>query len=111
MSALTDLDFFDDVRIDVVPVPGATDQVDLAVVVKERSTGNFMFGAGYADSDGLFIVAQVHRGNLFGTGREIRFDAEVSKVDQIFDIEYRNPYVTAEGVSRSLFCESGQNRY
>ncbi len=97
------LGFFDDVRIDVVPVPGATDQVDLAVVVKERSTGNFMFGAGYADSDGLFIVAQVHRGNLFGTGREIRFDAEVSKVDQIFDIEYRNPYVTAEGVSRSLF--------
>ena len=97
------LGFFEDVKIDLSPVPGATDQVDLAVAVKERPTGNFMFGAGYADSDGLFLVAQVQRGNLFGTGREIRFDAEVSKIDQIFDIEYRNPYVTAEGVSRALF--------
>ena len=100
---ITRLGFFEDVRIDLSPVAGATDQIDLSVFVKERPTGNFMFGAGYADSDGIFLVAQVQRGNLFGTGREIKFDAEVSKIDQIFDIEYRNPYVTAEGVSRAIF--------
>ena len=97
------LGFFDDVNIDLTAVPGSIDQVDLAVVVKERATGNFMFGAGYEDSDGLFVVAEVHRGNLFGTGRELNVAAEVSKVDQTFDIEYRNPYHTAEGVSRALF--------
>lgn len=97
------LGYFEDVQIDFSPVPGSTDQVDLSVVVRERPTGNFMFGAGYADSDGLFVLAQVHRGNLFGTGREIKFDAEISRIDQIFDIEYRNPYVTTEGVSRALF--------
>jgi len=97
------LGFFEDVNIDLTAVPGAIDQVDLAVVVKERATGNFMFGAGYEDSDGVFVIAEVHRGNLFGTGRELSVAAEVSKVDQTFDIEYRNPYHTAKGVSRALF--------
>jgi outer membrane protein insertion porin family len=97
------LGFFDDVNIDLTAVPGSIDQVDLAVVVKERATGNFMFGAGYDDSDGLFVLAEVHRGNLFGTGRELNVAAELSKVDQTYDIEYRNPYHTAEGVSRALF--------
>jgi len=97
------LGFFEDVNIDLTAVPGSIDQVDLSVVVKERATGNFMFGAGYDDSDGLFILAEVHRGNLFGTGRELKVAAEVSKVDQTFDIEYRNPYHTAEGVSRAIF--------
>ncbi len=97
------LGFFDDVNIDLTSVPGSIDQVDLSVSVKERATGNFMFGAGYDDSDGLFVLAEVHRGNLFGTGRELNVTAELSKVDQTFDIEYRNPYHTAEGVSRALF--------
>jgi outer membrane protein insertion porin family len=97
------LGFFEDVNIDLTAVPGSIDQVDLSVVVKERATGNFTFGAGFDDSDGLFILAEVHRGNLFGTGRELNVAAEVSKVDQTFDIEYRNPYHTAEGVSRAIF--------
>jgi outer membrane protein insertion porin family len=97
------LGFFEDVNIDLTEVPGSIDQIDLSVVVKERATGNFMFGAGFDDSDGLFLLAEVHRGNLFGTGRELSVTAEVSKVDQVFDIEYRNPYHTAEGVSRALF--------
>ena len=97
------LGFFDGVTIDLAAVPGSIDQVDLSVVVKERATGNFMFGAGYDDSDGLFILAEIHRGNLLGTGRELDVAAEISKVDQTFDIEYRNPYHTAEGVSRALF--------
>ncbi|MFL2550046.1 MAG: outer membrane protein assembly factor BamA [Arenicellales bacterium] len=97
------LGFFDGVTIDLAAVPGSIDQVDLSVVVKERATGNFMFGAGYDDSDGLFILAEIHRGNLLGTGRELNVAAEISKVDQTFDIEYRNPYHTAEGVSRALF--------
>ena len=102
------LGFFDDVNIETASVPGAVDQVDLAISVKERATGNFMFGAGYADSDGLFLVAEVHRANLFGTGRELSFEVEISKIDQVFDIEYRNPYHTAEGVSRAFFLNREQ---
>ena len=102
------LGFFDDVNIETASVPGAVDQVDLAISVKERATGNFMFGAGYADSDGLFLVAEVHRANLFGTGRELSFEFEVSKIDQVFDIEYRNPYHTAGGISRAFFLNREQ---
>ena len=99
------LGFFDNVNIDLEPVPGVIDQVDLAVSVVERSTGNFMFGAGYADSDGVFIIAEVNRGNLFGTGRELNIKAEVSKIDQTFDMEYNNPYHTPNGISRALFVK------
>ncbi|MDP7518172.1 MAG: outer membrane protein assembly factor BamA [Arenicellales bacterium] len=102
------LGFFDGVNIETASVPGTVDQVDLTISVKERATGNLMFGAGYADSDGLFLVASVHRANLFGTGRELGFEFEVSKIDQVFDIEYRNPYHTAEGVSRAFFLNREQ---
>ncbi|NBP93798.1 MAG: outer membrane protein assembly factor BamA [Gammaproteobacteria bacterium] len=80
---ITRLGFFEDVRIDLSPVAGATDQIDLSVFVKERPTGNFMFGAGYADSDGIFLVAQVQRGNLFGTGREMTDTASANSADYL----------------------------
>ncbi|MBP80564.1 MAG: outer membrane protein assembly factor BamA [Acidiferrobacteraceae bacterium] len=99
------LGFFEDVTIETTSVPGTLDQIDLAITVKERATGNFMFGAGYADTDGVFVVAEIRRANLFGTGRELNFDTEFSKIDQTFDIEYRNPYHTPEGVSRALFLK------
>ena len=51
------LGYFDDVKIETLAVPGTLDQIDINVTVQERSTGNFMFGIGYADDDGGLLQA------------------------------------------------------
>jgi outer membrane protein insertion porin family len=96
------LGFFDTVTIDTQPVPGTVDQIDLVVSVKERATGSFLFGVGYSDADGVLVQASVSRQNLFGTGRELDLRVDNSSVTEFYEIEYKNPYHTASGISRSF---------
>ena len=44
-----------------MPVPGATDEVDLNFDVAESKTGNLLLGVGYSDDERGFIQAQVSR--------------------------------------------------
>ncbi len=96
------LGFFDDVNIETPAVPGATDQVDINVTVKERLVNNFLAGIGYSDVDGLLLNANITLKNLFGTGKELSTSVDTSKSNKHVDISYLNPYYTQEGVSRSL---------
>ena len=96
------LGFFDDVNIQTPAVPGTVDQVDLVVNVTEKPTGSFLFGVGYSDADGVLIQASVQRKNLFGTGKELNVRVDNSSVTKHYEVEYRNPYHTVNGVSRSF---------
>jgi outer membrane protein insertion porin family len=99
------LGYFDEVKIETPAVPGTLDQVDINVTVKERSTGSFMFGVGYAGADGALLEAEVNRENLFGSGREIKFKIKQSSIEQVYEVAYTNPYFTKEGVSLGYFVE------
>jgi len=99
------LGYFDEVKIETPPVPGTLDQVDINVTVKERATGSFMFGVGYAGADGVLLQAEVNRENLFGSGRELKFKINQSSVEQVYEVAYTNPYFTKEGVSLGYFVE------
>ncbi|BAU48184.1 membrane protein [Sulfurifustis variabilis] len=96
------LGFFEDVNIETPQVPGTSDQVDINVTVKERSTGNLLFGVGYSDSDGFIINASVTESNLFGTGKELSARFDNSDATTNFSIRYVNPYYTRDGVSRGF---------
>jgi outer membrane protein insertion porin family len=95
------LGYFEDVSIETPPVPATTDQVDVNVTVKERASGQIMFGIGYG-SDGALFTANVTENNLFGTGKELAFSFDNSKATTNFNIRYVNPYHTLEGVSRGF---------
>ncbi len=99
------LGYFDDVRIETPAVPNTLDQIDINVTVQERSTGNFMFGVGYAGDDGIMVEAEVNRENLFGSGRVLKFKINQSSVEQVYEVAYTNPYFTKEGVSLGYFVE------
>lgn len=96
------LGFFEDVNIETPPVPGSPDQVDIQVVVKERSTGSLLFGVGFSDADGLLFQASVSQRNLFGSGRELDLSLDNSSVTRVINLEYLNPYHTLDGVSRGF---------
>jgi outer membrane protein insertion porin family len=101
------LGFFEDVNVETPAVSGTSDQVDVNITVKERSTGSLMFGVGYSDQ-GIGINASVTESNLFGTGKELSLRADNTQATRNFNLRYVNPYYTPEGVSRgfSLFSNS-----
>lgn len=95
------LGFFEDVNVETPAVPGTSDQVDINVTVKERSTGSLTLGVGYSDS-GALINASVTESNLFGTGKELSFRIDNSQAAQNYSVRYVNPYYTRDGVSRGF---------
>jgi outer membrane protein insertion porin family len=96
------LSFFDDVEIETVPVAGREDQVDLEVVVKERPTGQFLFGLGYSGDNGALIQASVSQANMFGTGNQLNFNVQRSSFVEAVTLQYTDPYYTKSGVSRTI---------
>jgi len=96
------LSFFDEVEIETIPVAGRDDQVDLAVSVKERSTGSFLFGVGYSGDDGAIIQASVSQSNLFGTGNVLNFAVQRSDIVESISLQYTDPYYTDSGISRTI---------
>lgn len=101
------LGFFEDVNVETPAVPGTSDQVDINISVKERSTGSLMLGLGYGDS-GFSVNAAVTESNLFGTGKELSFRIDNSTVSRNLSVRYVNPYYTPDGISRgfTLFSNS-----
>ncbi len=96
------LDFFSEVNIETPQVQGATDQMDVNVSVKEKSTGNISVGAGYSGGEGVVLSAGVTQANLFGSGNQLSAQVNTGKVNQVYSLSHTNPYFTDDGVSRGF---------
>jgi outer membrane protein insertion porin family len=95
--------FFEEVTVDTPTVPGSNDQVDLNVTVKERNTGSLQFGVGYGSGpDRLTVSASVSQANIFGTGNQLSFRINSSRISQAYEVSYLNPYWTADGIARGF---------
>ncbi len=96
------LGFFESVTMETPAVPSAPDQVDVNVTVKERATGNIQIGAGYSSSEGLVLSGGIAQQNLFGSGNALSLEINTSKANRVIAIAHTDPYVTPEGISRSI---------
>jgi len=96
------LDYFSEVDIATPPVQGASDQLDVNMSVKEKSTGSISIGAGYSSNEGLVLSGAITQANLFGTGNHISTQINTGKVNQVYSLSYTNPYSTDDGVSRGF---------
>lgn len=101
-NRLQRLGIFSSVDIELIPVPGTDDQVDLVVTVEERLTGTLLFGVGYSESEKAAFNFSVSQSNLFGTGKKLSLKTSYGKIEKELDIEYVNPYYTVDGVSRGF---------
>ncbi len=96
------LGFFESVTVETPAVPTAPDQVDVNVTVKERATGNIQIGAGYSSAEGLVLSGGIAQQNLFGSGNALSLEINTSKANRVIAIAHTDPYVTPEGISRSI---------
>ncbi len=96
------LGFFKEVEVDTKEIPGVPDQVDLSVTLTEKPTGSLQLGAGYSSAEKVFLTFGIQQDNVFGTGNFVGTQISTSKYNQIFQINTTDPYVTDDGVSRSV---------
>lgn len=96
------LGYFAEVDIETPPVPGATDQVDATIKVKEKSTGAFLIGAGYSSSDKITLSTSVSQDNIFGSGKSVSAAINSSKINKTYSLSTTDPYYTVDGVVRGF---------
>jgi outer membrane protein insertion porin family len=96
------LGYFSEVSVDTVEVPGALDQVDLVVTIKEKPTGNILIGAGYSSADRLSLTASIKQENVFGSGNYLGFEVNTSKSSRTLVLSTVDPYFTIDGISRAV---------
>lgn len=92
------LGFFKTVTIDTPKVPGSEDQVDVVVSVEEQNSGQFSFGLGYSQVQGLIGSVSVTQTNFLGTGNRVSVSATRSRVITQYQLSYFEPYLTPAGV-------------
>ena len=96
------LAFVEDVQVETIKIPGEDDFVDLSINVSERLAGSFSIGAGFSDSQGPVVTTSVSQDNFLGTGKQVAFQINTSRVNTVYDISYSDPYYTIDGVSRGF---------
>jgi len=96
------LGYFKDVNIDTNEVAGSADQVDLAVTVTEKPTGNLSLGLSFSSADRLALSAAIRQDNVFGSGNYLGFQVNTSRFARSLVLSTVDPYFTADGISQAL---------
>ena len=89
--ALRNLGFFGDIAIKNVP-GSEPDRTVIEVDVKEQSTGEISFGAGYSSSAGLLGDISLRERNLLGRGQDLRLGLQIGERQRRFDLGFTEPY-------------------
>ncbi|MEO2068918.1 MAG: outer membrane protein assembly factor BamA, partial [Desulfurobacteriaceae bacterium] len=79
-------------NVDVKPKVVDKNKVDVNVDVKERLTGMFSVGIGYSSVSKLVMMAQLSKGNLFGTGDSAAISFQGGSKVLYFDLSYNHKW-------------------
>jgi len=93
------LGFFKEVESETTPVPGVSDQIDVAFTVEEEYSGSVGGSLGYG-AYGMTLGVNYSENNAFGTGKQVGIGINKSDWQTNYQFNYGNPYYTSEGISR-----------
>jgi len=83
--------YFDEVVINQKRV--SSSKVDLLVDVIEAPTGNLMIGGGHGSYEGWMINGSISDKNIFGSGLDLGFSVDYSKVSTDLSLALTNPAI------------------
>ncbi len=103
------LGYFDDVQVAQrraePPLPpelqgvGPADRVDINMTVRERSTGELVFGFGYSTTDQFVADVSLSERNLLGRGLQLRLGLTWATRRQDIDLSFTQPYFLGRGIA------------
>ena len=88
---IRNLGFFERVEIEN-KAGSAADKTVIDVSVRERSTGEISFGAGFSTSSGVLGDASIRERNLLGRGQDLRLGVQIGERQQRVDLSFTEPY-------------------
>lgn len=91
-DAIRRLGFFEEVTFKTAIDPKNTDIMNLDVLVKERSTGQIQFGAGYGSASGFTMQGSVSQTNFLGKGQNLSASLSVSSAASNYSLSFTEPY-------------------
>lgn len=95
------LPYIKQVDMSINPVTGTDDQVDINYKVKEDSATQASLKLGYSQLYRFIVGAGFSQKNFFGTGNTFGMNFSKSRYEQVFSMDFTNPYWTESGISRS----------
>ena len=97
-SRIRNLGFFERVEIDN-KAGSARDKTVVDVSVKERSTGEISFGAGFSSTSGVLGDASIRERNLLGRGQDLNLSLQVGQRQQQVDLSFTEPYFLGKNLA------------
>ena len=97
-SRIRNLGFFERVQIDN-KAGSARDKTVVDVSVKERSTGEISFGAGFSSTSGVLGDASIRERNLLGRGQDLSLSLQVGERQQQVDLSFTEPYFLGKNLA------------
>lgn len=95
---IRNLGFFE--RVEIENKSGSTpDKTIVDVSVKERSTGEISFGAGFSSASGVLGDASIRERNLLGRGQDLRLGLQIGERQQQIDLSFTEPYFLEKNLS------------
>lgn len=95
---IRNLGFFERVEIEN-KAGSARDKTIVDVSVKERSTGEISFGAGFSSASGVLGDASIRERNLLGRGQDLRLGVQIGERQQQIDLSFTEPYFLDKNLS------------
>ncbi len=86
------------VDVETQPVVGTIDQVDLEYKIEEQKTMQVHAGVSYSGAEGIGYNVGADIKNFVGTGKDVGFLFDNSKVSTGYNFNYYNPYFTMDGL-------------
>ncbi|MEQ1531240.1 MAG: outer membrane protein assembly factor BamA, partial [Methylococcales bacterium] len=99
-TRLERLGYFESVNVETPPVPGTADQIDVNYSIVEKASGNLSAGAGYSQTQGIILNANISQDNVFGSGKRVNLAFNNSDYATSYQFGFYNPYFTVDGVSQ-----------
>jgi outer membrane protein insertion porin family len=97
--------------IQIKPVPGADDRIDLGIKVEEQNRNQLSFGAGVSQFDGFFGQLSFQTSNFLGRGETVGVSLQRGSQARQYQLSFSEPYLWDRPITFGAAVFSRQVRY
>jgi len=96
------LAYVESAKIELRPVAGKPDVVDVLITIKDAPARRLGGGGGWSESQRASVHGYFVNENLLGTGQRLSARIEVSDIRTEADLSHTDPFAHGSGVSRTI---------